>query len=229
MSTRSKRTGSLSSKKATPPFAWWPRALLPAKTWANPWKLLTPATLLLTHWPGDDAGHFGIESETGQILTKDPLDYDAQGSYLVTVQVTDGADDGGAEDTSIDDTIEVTIRVSVTIDLNDWTAEDYETNTQYCASGTWAVDSNGRAKETRGQAPSILSRRFRRLRQTPHCPPFNPGKRRRFLRIRGRLQQRRLDQCGRPTTCSSTGSRSRRTSTSGGDSTSAGGSAERLV
>ena len=172
MSTRSKRTGSLSSKKATPPFAWWPRALLPAKTWANPWKLLTPATLLLTHWPGNDAGHFGIESETGQILTKDPLDYDAQGSYLVTVQVTDGADDGGAEDTSIDDTIEVTIRVSVTIDLNDWTAEDYETNTQYCASGTWTVDSNGRAKETRGQAPSILNGDFdaygKRLTATVH-------------------------------------------------------------
>ena len=121
---------------------------------------------------GDDAGHFGIESGTGQILTKDPLDYDAQGSYLVTVQVTDGADDGGAEDTSIDDTIEVTIRVSVTIDLNDWTAEDYETNTQYCASGTWTVDSNGRAKETRGQAPSILHGDFdaygKRLTATVH-------------------------------------------------------------
>ena len=117
---------------------------------------MTQATLLLIHWPGTTSRHFGIESGTGQILTKDPLDYDAQGSYLVTVQVTDGADDGGAEDTSIDDTIEVTIRVSVTIDLSDWTAEDYETNTQYCASGTWTVDSNGRAKETRGQAPSIL-------------------------------------------------------------------------
>ena len=121
---------------------------------------------------GDDAGHFGIEFGTGQILTKDSLDYDAQGSYLVTVQVTDGADDGGAEDTSIDDTIEVTIRVSVTIDLNDWTAEDYETNTQYCASGTWTVDSNGRAKETRGQAPSILHGDFdaygKRLTATVH-------------------------------------------------------------
>ena len=122
----------------------------------EPVEAADPGDTLTYSLAGGDAGHFGIESETGQILTKDPLDYDAQGSYLVTVQVTDGADDGGAEDTSIDDTIEVTIRVSVTIDLNDWTAEDYETNTQYCASGTWAVDSNGRAKETRGQAPSIL-------------------------------------------------------------------------
>ena len=122
----------------------------------EPVEAADPGDTLTYSLAGDDARQFGIESETGQILTKDPLDYDAQGSYLVTVQVTDGADDGGAEDTSIDDTIEVTIRVSVTIDLNDWTAEDYETNTQYCASGTWAVDSNGRAKETRGQAPSIL-------------------------------------------------------------------------
>ena len=122
----------------------------------EPVEAADPGDTLTYSLAGDDVGHFGIESGTGQILTKDPLDYDAQGSYLVTVQVTDGADDGGAEDTSIDDTIEVTIRVSVTIDLSDWTAEDYETNTQYCASGTWTVDSNGRAKETRGQAPSIL-------------------------------------------------------------------------
>ena len=124
---------------------------------------------------GDDAGHFGFESGTGQILTKDPLDYDAQGSYLVTVQVTDGADDGGAEDTSIDDTIEVTIRVSVTIDLNDWTAEDYESDTPYCASGTWTVDSNGQARETGNQAPSILHGDFdaygKRLTAT-----MNPGR-----------------------------------------------------
>ena len=124
---------------------------------------------------GDDAGHFGIESGTGQILSKDPLDYDAQSSYLVTVQVTDGANDGGAEDTSIDDTIKVTIRVSVTIDLNDWTAEDYESDTPYCASGTWTVDSNGQARETGNQAPSILHGDFdaygKRLTAT-----MNPGR-----------------------------------------------------
>ena len=122
----------------------------------EPVEAADPGDTLTYSLAGDDARHFGIESETGQILTKDPLDYDAQGSYLVTVQVTDGADDGGAEDTSIDDTLEVTIRVSVAVDLTDWTAEDYETNTQYCASGTWTVDSDGKAKETGGEAPSIL-------------------------------------------------------------------------
>ena len=122
----------------------------------EPVEAADPGDTLTYSLAGDDAGHFGIESGTGQILTKDPLDYDAQGSYLVTVQVTDGADDGGAEDTSIDDTIEVTIRVSVAVDLTDWTAEDYDSDTRYCASGGWTVGANGRAKETGGEAPSIL-------------------------------------------------------------------------
>ena len=122
----------------------------------EPVEAVDPGDTLTYSLAGDDAGHFGIESGTGQILTKDPLDYDAQGSYLVTVQVTDGADDGGAEDTSIDDTLEVTIRVSVAVDLTDWTAEDYDSDTRYCASGGWTVGANGRAKETGGEAPSIL-------------------------------------------------------------------------
>ena len=164
-----KRTESPNSKKETLPFVWSPRALRLARTWANPWKPLTPATLSLIHWPGTTPGTLAL----GPGLVR----Y-SPGTLLITIpkvptssrcRVTDGADDSGAEDTSIDYTIEVTIRVSVTIDLSDWTAEDYETNTQYCASGTWTVDSNGRAKETRGQSPSIFSRRFRRLRETPHC------------------------------------------------------------
>ena len=151
MSTRSKRTGCLSSQEGDSAVRVVAEGTPASQNVGEPVEAVDPGDTLTYSLAGDDAGHFGIESGTGQILTKDPLDYDAQGSYLVTVQVTDGTDDGGAEDTSIDDTLEVTIRVSVTIDLNDWTAEDYETNTQYCASGTWAVDSNGRAKETRGQ------------------------------------------------------------------------------
>ena len=105
---------------------------------------------------GDDAGHFAINAANGQILTKGTLEYATKGSYLVVVEVTDGTDVSGAPDTSNDDTIEVTIRVSVAVDLNDWTAEAYESNTQYCASGAWTVDSAGRAKETEGESPSVL-------------------------------------------------------------------------
>ena len=105
---------------------------------------------------GDDAGHFAINAANGQILTKGTLEYATKGSYLVVVEVTDGTDASGAPDTSNDDTIEVTIRVSVAVDLNDWTAEAYESNTQYCASGAWTVDSAGRAKETEGESPSVL-------------------------------------------------------------------------
>ena len=138
----------------------------------EPVEAVDPGDTLTYSLVGDDAGHFGIDSASGQLLTKSSLDYDTKSSYSVVVEVTDGADDADEADPSIDDTIEVTISVSVTIDLNDWTAEDYETNTQYCASGTWTVDSNGRAKETRGQAPSILHGDFdaygKRLTATVH-------------------------------------------------------------
>ena len=115
-----------------------------------------PGDTLTYSLAGSDAAHFSVNSGTGQILTKGALDYDTKGSYSVTVQVTDGADDSGNPDSAIDDAIEVTIRVSVTVDLSDWTAEYYQSNTQYCDTGAWRIDGNGRAKETGGRAPSIL-------------------------------------------------------------------------
>ena len=133
-----------------------------------------PGDTLTYSLTGKDADQFDIDTSTGQILTKGELDYDKKGSYSVTVNVTDGTDDAGEPDSSIDDTIEITIRVSAAVDLNDWTAEDYDSNTQYCASGAWTVDSQGRAKETGGQAPSVLYSNFdaygKRLRAK-----VNPG------------------------------------------------------
>ena len=53
---------------------------------------------------GDDAGHFSIDSATGQLRTKGALDYEDKSSYSVTVIATDG--DGQTTD------IQVTIVVT---------------------------------------------------------------------------------------------------------------------
>ena len=63
---------------------------------------------------GTGATSFDIDTTTGQIKTKDPLDYEDTQSYSVTVSVTDSKDSAGntentpAEDASIDVTINVT-------------------------------------------------------------------------------------------------------------------------
>ncbi len=128
----------------------------PDRNVGDPVEAVDPGDTLTYSLAGDDAGHFSIDSASGQLLTKSSLDYDTKSSYSVVVEVTDGADDADQVDPSIDDTIEVTIRVSVSIDLSDWTAEDYDSNTQYCASGSWTITGDGRAKETGGEAPSVL-------------------------------------------------------------------------
>ena len=67
---------------------------------------------------GVDSGSFDIDSSSGQIKTKGPLDHESPADsggdnvYDVTVQVTDGKDAGGNADTSVDDTIGVTITVT---------------------------------------------------------------------------------------------------------------------
>lgn len=61
---------------------------------------------------GNEAGAFGIVSASGQILTKDPLDFETDDSYSVTVEVTDGKDAGGNPDSTIDDTISVTVNLT---------------------------------------------------------------------------------------------------------------------
>ena len=65
-----------------------------------------------------DGAAFDIDSGTGQIRTKDPLDHETKENYSVTVSVTDGLDANGShENTPIaDDTIAVTINVT---DINE--------------------------------------------------------------------------------------------------------------
>ena len=63
---------------------------------------------------GADAASFTIDDSTGQLKTKGDLNYEADSSYTVIVQVTDSRDDNGvAEDTpTIDATHAVTITVT---------------------------------------------------------------------------------------------------------------------
>ena len=64
---------------------------------------------------GTDSAEFAIVDTTGQIQTKEVLDYentDNQTSYSVTVEVRDSKDPFGNADTRVDDTIEVTIEVT---------------------------------------------------------------------------------------------------------------------
>ena len=55
---------------------------------------------------------FDIVEETGQLQTKDELDYETKASYTVTVSVRDSKDDSGVADTADDDSIDVTITVT---------------------------------------------------------------------------------------------------------------------
>ena len=61
---------------------------------------------------GDDASSFNIVATSGQLRTKDPLDYETKSSYSVTVSVRDSKDANGNADTETDDTITVTISVA---------------------------------------------------------------------------------------------------------------------
>ena len=61
---------------------------------------------------GTDLGSFDIVTTSGQLLTKDPLDFEDKETYTVTVSVHDGKDANGEVDTTADDTITVTINLS---------------------------------------------------------------------------------------------------------------------
>ena len=61
---------------------------------------------------GSDAGSFDIVESSGQLLTKDALDYETKSSYSVTVSVSDGKNARGNADKATDDTITVTITVT---------------------------------------------------------------------------------------------------------------------
>ena len=59
---------------------------------------------------GADAAPFHIVPATGQILTREKLDYEAKNEYKVTVKATDTTDPDGLD--GLSDTIELTIRVT---------------------------------------------------------------------------------------------------------------------
>ena len=60
---------------------------------------------------GTDASAFTIVTSNGQIQTSEPLDFETQSTYRVTVEVHDGRDGSGNTSTTIDDTQAVTITI----------------------------------------------------------------------------------------------------------------------
>ena len=61
---------------------------------------------------GADGSSFGIDSSSGQLRTRAPLDYEDKNSYTVTVQVRDSMNIHGDPDMTYDDSIDITIEVS---------------------------------------------------------------------------------------------------------------------
>ena len=108
---------------------------------------------------GADASAFTITASSGQLRTKEPLDFEGQASYSVTVEVHDGRDGLGNPSTATDDSQAVTItlenveepgsvtlstltgtvqaRVDVTATLSD---DDIATNIRW----RWSRSPNGR-------------------------------------------------------------------------------------
>ena len=60
---------------------------------------------------GTDAGAFTIVTSSGQLRTRDALDFETQSSYSVAVEVHDGRDGAGAASTTVDDTQSVIITI----------------------------------------------------------------------------------------------------------------------
>ena len=62
---------------------------------------------------GTDADFFEVVVSSGQLQTRDPLDYERKNSYSFTMSVADGGKDVyGNADTTVDDTINVTVTVN---------------------------------------------------------------------------------------------------------------------
>ncbi len=60
---------------------------------------------------GSDAALFGVDSSTGQLRVKEPLNFEDAASHEVTVSVSDSKDDDGNADTAADASIAVTVTV----------------------------------------------------------------------------------------------------------------------
>ena len=87
---------------------------------------------------GADAASFDIDSMTGQLKAKAPLDYETKTSYMVIVTVTDGKNAEDNVDPAVDDTIRVTIMVT---DVNEAPAFATKTATRSVAENT-VVEAN---------------------------------------------------------------------------------------
>ena len=90
---------------------------------------------------GDDAESFDFVDSSGQLLTKDALDYETKSSYSVTVSARDSKDSGGNADTATDDTITVTITVTNVEEAPEFLAT--ETGARSVAENTAAGENIG--------------------------------------------------------------------------------------
>ena len=87
---------------------------------------------------GADAAAFALDSSSGQLSTKDPLDYETKDSYSFALSVRDSKDDAGDTDNATDDTIEVTVTVT---DVNEQPVISGQAEVHYSEEGTGDVAS----------------------------------------------------------------------------------------
>ena len=110
----------------------------------TPVRATDPESDTLTYsLQGQDGASFNIDSSTGQIKTKAPLDHETKDTYHVAVFVRDSKNLHGNPDTVNDNSIDVTINVT---DVNE--APEFNAN----APTTLSVVENTDAGENIGQA-----------------------------------------------------------------------------
>ncbi len=100
---------------------------------------------------GTDALDFAIDSSTGQIAVKSPLDYENKSLYSVKVEVTDNKDSENNLDTSTDATIEVDIRVTDVLEPP--SKPDAPTLTRNSGAPESALDLSWSAPDMTGKPP----------------------------------------------------------------------------
>ena len=105
---------------------------------------------------GADAASFAIDGATGQISVSSVLDFeapadsDSDGTYELSVSVSDGLDGGGGPDRSVDDSVAVSVEVTDVDEPPALVASDCDLEVADWASGDWecvfeATDTEGAA------------------------------------------------------------------------------------
>ncbi len=97
-------------------------------------------TLTYSFLNASDADSFDINQSTGQILTKDALDYDTKSAYNVVVAVHDGKAADGSTSTSTDATVGIAIMVT---NINEPPTVTGTTSTEYAENGNALVEDYG--------------------------------------------------------------------------------------